>query len=220
MICCWSAKGGSGTTVVAVALSVLLGREAEAGSLLVDLEGDGPTVFGVAQPDGPGLSDWFAASDSVGTVAITRLETPVASGVRLLPRGRRALGGAERVDRGVEHLAADQRPIVVDVGRVGGSSDEELVRRRFIEAASTSLLVTRACFISLRRALVLPFRPTGVVLVEEEGRALGRTDVEDVLNVPVVATVAFEPSVARAVDAGLLASRLPTPLGRALRDVA
>jgi hypothetical protein len=121
----------------------------------------------------------------------------------------------------IEKLVDDERSVVVDVGRVLGTDDvEDRVRRQFIEAATTSLLVTRACFISLRRASALPFRPTGVVLVEEDGRALRRSDVEDVLGVPVLAAVAVEPAVARAVDSGLLAARLPSPLGKALRDVA
>ena len=34
---CWSAKGGSGTTVVSVALAVLLGQQSDAGSVFVDL---------------------------------------------------------------------------------------------------------------------------------------------------------------------------------------
>ena len=218
---CWSAKGGSGTTVVAVALSVLFGRESASGSVLVDLEGDAPIVCGVPQPDGPGISDWLAASPSVGAAAITRLEHPVASGVHLVPRGRRSLSGEDRVTVCAQHLRNDERPVVVDIGCVTGDNDpDDLVRRRFIEAATTSLLVTRPCFISLRRALSLPIRPAGVVLVEDPGRALSRSDIEDVLGVPVVATVAVDAAVARAVDSGLLASRLPSTLGRALRDVA
>lgn len=47
---CWSAKGGSGTTVVSVALSVVLGQQSDAGSVFVDLEGDGPTVFECLNP--------------------------------------------------------------------------------------------------------------------------------------------------------------------------
>ena len=218
---CWSAKGGSGTTVVAVALAVLLGRDSDFGSVLVDLDGDGPTVLGVPEPSGPGLSDWLAASPSVGAAAIERLEHSVASGVRLIPRGRRLLASEDRAAMCLEKLVDDERPIVVDVGRVSNADDvEDRVRRQFVEAATTSLLVTRPCFISLRRASALPFRPTGVVLVEEDGRALSRSDVEDVLGVPVVAAVAVEPAVARCIDSGLLAARLPAPLGKALRDVA
>jgi hypothetical protein len=218
---CWSAKGGSGTTVVSVALAVLLGQQSDAGSVYVDLEGDAPTVFGMPEPDGPGLSDWFAASESVGVSAIERLERPVANAVRLVPRGRREFSSDERARICIERLNADERPVVVDIGCIAGSGDPgDLVRRCFAERATTSLLVTRPCFLSLRRALSLPLRPTGVVLIEEAGRALGRRDVEDVLGVPVIATIEVDAAVARAVDAGLLAARLPSSLGRALRDVA
>ena len=85
--------------------------------------------------------------------------------------------------------------------------------------AQESLLVLRPCYLALRRALAAPVRPSGVVLVSESGRALGRRDVEDVLGVPVRAEVAIEEAVARAVDAGLLGRRVPRPLERALRPI-
>ena len=50
---CWAAKGGSGTTVFAAALA--LSRSAP--TLLVDLDGDQPSVFGVPDASGPGLLD-------------------------------------------------------------------------------------------------------------------------------------------------------------------
>lgn len=221
VVSCWSAKGGSGTTVVAVALAVVLGRESPSGSVLVDLRGDAPTVLGVPEPEGPGLGDWIAASPSVGPEAIGRLEHPVTDGVRLIPRGRRSPTDPARAECCGARFATDTRPVVLDLGRISGSDDpEDLARRTLVDCAAISLLVIRPCFLSLRRALSLPLRPTGIVLVEEPGRALGRTDVEDVLGAPVVATVTVDAAVARAVDAGLLASRLPSGLGRALRDVA
>jgi hypothetical protein len=58
------------------------------------------------------------------------------------------------------------------------------------------------------------------VLLAEPGRALDATDVESVIGAPVVAQVSVDPAVARAVDAGLLASRLPRGLERALRGAA
>jgi len=82
------------------------------------------------------------------------------------------------------------------------------------------LLVTRPCFLAVRRALALPLRPSGVVLLTEEGRALGGRDIEDILGVPVVAEIASDPAVARAVDAGMLGSRIPRSLERALRHAA
>ena len=85
--------------------------------------------------------------------------------------------------------------------------------------AQTSLLVLRPCYLGLRRALAAPVRPSGVVLITDGARALGRRDVEDVLGVPVRAEIAIEEAVARAVDAGLLARRVPRPLERALRPI-
>ena len=85
--------------------------------------------------------------------------------------------------------------------------------------AEVSLLVLRPCYLALRRALAAPVRPSGVVLVTEQGRSLGRRDVEDVLGVPVRAEVALDEVVARAVDAGLLGRRLPRSLERALRPI-
>jgi hypothetical protein len=105
--------------------------------------------------------------------------------------------------------------VVIDVG-----STLDDARVEIIGGASHSLLVLRPCFLALRRATLAPIRPSGVVLVREAGRALGRRDVEDVLGVPVRAEVDVEPAVARAVDAGLLAGRLPRGLAQALRRAA
>src|SRR4029077_15627189 len=82
--------------------------------------------------------------------------------------------------------------------------------------ASLSLLVVRPCFLALRRAAAAPVRPSPVVLVDEPGRSLGRRDVEDALGAPVRAEVRWDPAVARSVDAGLLSTRLPRTLERAL----
>ena len=62
-------------------------------------------------------------------------------------------------------------------------------------------------------------RPTGAIVVREQGRALTVRDVEAVLNVPVVATISFDPSVSRAVDAGVLPARNNELLGPQLPPV-
>src|SRR5207248_6148583 len=49
--------------------------------------------------------------------------------------------------------------------------------------------------------------PVVGVLVAEPGRALSAADTSAVLGVPVVATVPVRPSIARLIDAGLLAGR-------------
>jgi hypothetical protein len=56
--------------------------------------------------------------------------------------------------------------------------------------------------------------------VTEPGRALGKRDVESVLRAPVVAEVPVSPQIARVVDAGLLASRVPAESGALVNLVA
>jgi hypothetical protein len=51
MFLCWSAKGGSGTTVVSAALSLVLSHRRPA--LLVDLAGDAPAALGMPNPLAP-----------------------------------------------------------------------------------------------------------------------------------------------------------------------
>lgn len=215
VVSCWSAKGGSGTTVVAVSLALVLAARGGPGVLLVDLAGDVPAVLGMADPPGPGLAAWTAAGVDVPADALARLEVPVRPGLDLLARGPGELVPA-RTDLLGALLATDHRAVVVDCGTLAASSPALGVAAE----ATSSLLVTRPCYLALRRAVAAPIRPSATVLVTEPGRALDRHDVESVLGVPVAAEVPVDPGVARAVDAGLLASRLPRGLQRALRSAA
>ena len=211
---CWSAKGGSGTTVVAATLAMLFARRSDAGALFVDAGGDAAAVLGVPEPDGPGVADWLAAGDGAPIDSLRRLEVDLGANLRLVPHGGRALpAGAHRAELLAELLATDRRDVVVDCGLVQSYPSSD-VPRVLAAAGTRSLLVTRPCYLSLRRAGALPFRPSAVVLVDEPGRALTPADVEAVLDVPVLASVVFDPAIARAVDAGLLMARLPRPLER------
>jgi len=116
----------------------------------------------------------------------------------------------------VAALGSQRGTVVVDAGT--GAPHPDL-----LAAASHSLLVTRPCYLALRRASALRVPVSGVVLIAEPGRALRAKDIESATGVPVVAELPFDPSVGRAVDSGLLASRLPrtlTRLGSSLRVVA
>lgn len=215
-ITCWSVKGGSGTTVVATALALLCAPRTPDGAVLVDLVGDVPLVLGVPEPIGPGIADWLAAPDDVGADALGRLAVDAVPGLAVVPAGGKH--DPPRPGRGIAlaaALAADARTVVVDAGSSPAGAALDLV-----SGASTSLLVLRPCYLALRRAVAAPVRPSGVVLVREPGRALGRHDVEDALQVPVRAEIDVEPAVARAVDAGLLATRLPRSLAHGLRNAA
>ena len=228
-VACWSVKGGSGTSVTAALAARRWASTSEAGALLVDLCGDAAGLLGVPEPATPGVADWLSVGDEVQIDALRRLEREVASGLYLLHRGSGPLNRTDRAEVMGRELAADHRMAVVDGGclwRPGGEeaggtaagdpADDIDVRRRIVAAAERSWLVTRACFLALRRAARAPLQPTGVVLLAEPGRPLTAGDVEDVVGAPVVLRIDVDPSVARAVDAGLLATRVPAALDRAL----
>jgi hypothetical protein len=225
LLTCWSVKGGSGTTVVAAALALLLARTHPAGALLVDLAGDAATVLGVPEPDGPGITGWLTATDPDSS-ALARLEADCGKHLRIIGPGQTppSFGSAPaRGDLLCAALQADARPVVADCGVLRADDSGGVLasaRHALAAGASHSLLVTRPCFVAIRRALAAPIRPSGVVLVDEVGRALRRADIEDVLGVPVRAVVDVDAAVARAVDAGLLTTRVPRGLERALRAAA
>ncbi len=210
LVTCWSTKGGSGTTVVAALVSLHAAQDRDRPVLLVDLDGDLPAVFGCA--DSPsGLGEWLRSD--LAPCSLERVLEELTPNLSLLPRGRGQLG-ARRADDLVEWLASDA-VVVVDAGVLrardepsGRGPDDEL-RWRLAAEADRSVLVTRACYLALRRTVSLPVRPTGVVLVSEAGRALTRSDCERAIGAPVLATVAVDPDIARAVDAGMLRTRVP-----------
>jgi MinD-like ATPase involved in chromosome partitioning or flagellar assembly len=218
LVTCWSAKGGAGCSVVAASLALTWSRLGH-DVLLVDLAGDLPAVLGLPDPPAAGLADWLTAGPEVPADGLARLEIEAAPRLALVPSGAGPGPGEVadatrfRVLAGL--LAGTDRPVVVDAGLVtDGSALVPLVAE-----ARHALVVTRPCFLALRRLSTSSLRPTGVVLVSEPGRALDRSDVEEVAGVPVAAVVAYDPAVARAVDAGLLSSRLPRALERSLGPV-
>jgi hypothetical protein len=208
VILCWAAKGGSGTTVIACAFA--LGAPRSRATTLIDLRGDCPTALGMDEPSGPGVVDWLA-SPTATAVDLDRLAITIRDETRLIPRG----DGDPAVDRWslLANAVGTSANVFIDAGT--GCPPAALH-----DAADQSLLITRPCFLAIRRAQQLSIRPTGIVLVDEPGRALTARDVEHALGVPVVAEVRLDPAVARAVDAGLLIARLPSSLVGALRRAA
>ena len=215
MIVCWSVKGGSGTTVVASTIALMRAAESQRGALLVDLAGDVPAVLGLAESSGPGINDWFANCDHGSRMTLQSIAIQATANLQIIARGSKHLDAKE--NRNFSELYAALKtfdlPIIVDAGCGLPSPD-------LLANASSSLLITRPCYLSLRRAAQLSVSPTGIVLINEAGRALGKHDVEAVIGAPVVAEIDFDSAIARAVDAGLLASRIPTIMSKQLTAVA
>lgn len=207
-VACWSAKGGSGTTVIAAALALLRARSSPEGAVLVDLGGDVPHALGLAPPTGPGVRDWLAAPDAEPE-ALDRLLIDAGGGLRVLPVG----AGSGSSDRLVAALLP-RHDVVVDCGPAACGLGMAVAA-----AMPVSLLVVRPCYLGVRRALDSLVRPTGVVVVDERGHAMRSHDVGAAMSVPVVAQVPLDPLVARAVDGGTLSVRVPRSLVRALRGL-
>lgn len=93
-------------------------------------------------------------------------------------------------------MVGDFDHIVYDYGTLPPSADH-------------NYLVTRECYVALRRAVAADVKPTGIVIIQEPGRALTATDVSRVIGAPVVKQIPFDPAIARSIDAGLMVTKLP-----------
>lgn len=197
IILCRSVKGGSGTTVTAAALGLLLSARHRGGGHVVDLCGDMPAVLGIAEPDGNTICE-------------------VNSALRLLPRRVNGESGPMQWLSLVTELQSLRGPVVVDVGT-------QPVDKALVDAATASYLVTRPCYLALRRATLSLHRGDmsvdGCILVNEPGRALTMNDVASVLRTQVCAEIPVDTAISRAVDAGLLSHRVPRALDEGLADV-
>jgi hypothetical protein len=209
LLALWSPKGGSGTSVTAAAISLLLAGRGP--TRLADLAGDQPAILGLPPEPTAGLAGWLAGGPGVPSEALDRLLLDVAPGLGLLPLG--VAGDLEPLPEGGAALAMALRegpPTVLDAGLAAIRPAAQAA----VEVADASVVVVRGCYLALRRAVRLPLvaRAAGVVLVEEPGRALGEREVAEVLGLPVLGRFPVRASVARAVDAGVLAARLPSHL--------
>jgi hypothetical protein len=223
LLALWSPKGGSGTSVLAAACSLVLAREsgASAGVRLADLDGDQPAIFGLGADPELGLFDWLAAGAEAPAEALDRLAVEIAPGVALLPRGgsHRVLAPAPAAEAGAALAVLLGDAPMVTIGDCGDAAAP--ATRAVAEVATTTVVVIRSCYLALRRAVHAPVlaRTSGVVLVEDGGRSLSAREVAEVLGIPVIARVASRPAVARAVDAGVLATRLPDTLARPAAEI-
>jgi cellulose biosynthesis protein BcsQ len=223
LLALWSPKGGSGTSVFTASCAIVLARHGgSAGAVRVaDLDGDQPAIFGLGADPELGLLDWLRAGPEAPLEALDRLLVEVAPGIGLLPRGGGAgalapVAAAEAGAALAVALGDGPVPTLVDCGTASDPAS-----RAVVEVADVSVVVLRGCYLALRRTVHAPAlaRTAGAVLVEEQGRSLSARDVSDVLDLPVLARVPVKSTVARTIDAGVLAARLPDLLARPCGDL-
>jgi hypothetical protein len=214
----WSPKGGSGTSVFAAACAIVLATDQ--GAHLVDLDGDQSAVLGIAAAgpgDSRGVRDWLAAGPETPADGLRRLAVDAGPGLVLVPPGSSARTADGEAGAALGVVLRDWGPAVVaDCGRA-----DDAAARALVEVSDFSVVVIRPCYLALRRAAIdeLVHEASGIVVVEEAGRALGSREVADVLGVPVLASVSARAAIARVVDAGVLVARLPDGLGRPARTL-
>src|SRR6185436_18459308 len=92
LVCFWSPKGGSGTSVITAAAALVLAREDSA--RLADLSGDQPAILGLAGDPEQGLRDWLSAGPEAPTDALDRLAVDAGRGLAILAAGAGELGVA------------------------------------------------------------------------------------------------------------------------------
>lgn len=208
----WSPKGGSGCSVTVAAVGRILAEQGR-DVVLVDMRGDASRILGVGAPpvESCELPDPIG-SDIEGRYVRPKLHLvdlgALDQGVVVIPALVEALVRA----------AASGRDVLVDFSsstleRGCGIGAERSSREA---GPAMSIVVTRSCYLALHSFTRAGREADGVLLVEEPGRALGAADVSAVLRAPVLAQIPFDASVARSVDAGLLAWRLPEVLVRSL----
>lgn len=161
----WTAKGGQGGTITAVATAVAASKYAS------NIGSIGVTGHDV---------DAIAATFGVG--ATLQAGSPITDRISV------SVGSEDLIIR-------DRGPIDEGSALEGG------------------LLVTRNCYLALRRAVRLGSGLAGFILTSEPKRALSTTDVKACLsNMPLIALIETDDAIARANDAGLIAQRTPDTL--------
>jgi cellulose biosynthesis protein BcsQ len=206
-----SPKGGTGTSVVAASLAIV--SSSSTPTLLVDLAGDQAAILGLPQPP-IGLSDW---ANGMTYRDFDEIVSLCHDNLYLAPTGTFDFetlnaNAWDKLLRALSLKHSEGCNIIVDLGR----ADIPLALRKIVD---TCYLVTRPCYLALRRAVDLETAFSGVIVVNEPDRVLTSRDVESVLKLKCVAEIPYTSEISRRVDSGLLKSRLPVALQSVLSQL-
>jgi len=206
-----SPKGGTGTSVVAASLAIV--SSSSTPTLLVDLAGDQAAILGLPQPP-IGLSDW---ANGMTYREFDEIVSLCHDNLYLAPTGTFDFetlnaNAWDKLLRALSLKHSEGCNIIVDLGR----ADIPLALRKIV---NTCYLVTRPCYLALRRAVDLETAFSGVIVVNEPDRVLTSRDVESVLKLKCVAEIPYTSEISRRVDSGLLKSRLPMTLQSVLSQL-
>ena len=195
-------KGGQGVTTITAALGILHSQGGHR-TLLIDTGGDLPAILGKPDPLAAGLSDYLIDPN----ITLDDITVNTAEYLDVVTRGTGPIAFSTYTYGLITGGLGDYDTVIIDAGTSAAEWNQH---------ADRNVFVTRSCYLAVRRAIHLPQRATEVVFMAEPGRALSAHDIEVVLGVPVGATVPVDIDTARIIDAGILGSRTPRQMSRAL----
>jgi CobQ/CobB/MinD/ParA nucleotide binding domain len=197
-------KGGQGVTTIAAALATLTAHTG-ARTLLIDTGGDLAAILGRTEHHGPGLADYLANPN----VTLADITIPISDQLEFIARGTGPIVFSAYtyglITGGLGHYDV----VIIDCA---------LTNTEWPALADQRVHVTRNCYLAVRNAIRIP-KPTHVVAITEPGRSLSPADIETVLGMPVTATITADIETARIIDAGILTTRLPRTVARALAPI-
>lgn len=184
-----SPKHGTGVTTTAAMTALTLATTGP--TVLIDLADDQYAALGLSDPQGH------------QAVAVTEhLRLIDASNVSPDEQARIVTDTAESGD----HMVID-----------AGDADHPI--HDLLPDNTRRIWVLRPCYLALRRAMACTRRPDSIIVVREPQRALNTLDIEAAVGIPVATMIDLNPAIARMVDAGLLAARVPRSAAHALATI-
>lgn len=188
-------KGGSGCTIMACGYAVFTATEYGKPVLLVDWGGDVPAALGLPQPAEPDYGPDYGPASAGDNLYIASADWFLTD-----------------PDLSDFSEVVHDIGVVTDKRQLSGELEPAL-------AGADKILVTHPCYLAVRRAVAMDIKVDGFVLNNQPGRALTAHDVSRAINAPCRTEVMYEMTIARSVDAGLLAVRMPVALRRAARQL-
>lgn len=190
----WSPKGGAGCSSVAIGLARSVGGSATLVDASRSLELMALVGMARAVPD--------ETESMTGLVGLSVIAGPAVS-----------------VDSVLALAESGEGPLIVDVG-----AHETDAGRSWFGVADRLVCVLGTHYLDLRGFTSWPTAVgrhfDGAVVLSSAGSSIGVADVSSVTGLPVLATVPRLASIARAIDAGVIITRMPDALARPMGELA
>jgi Mrp family chromosome partitioning ATPase len=197
-------KGGQGVTTIAAALATLTANTG-ARTLLIDTGGDLAAILGRPEHHGPGLADYLIDP----SITLADISIAISDRLDLIARGTGPVTSNTYTYGLITGGLGNYDTVIIDCAHTN---------TEWPAHADQRVHVTRNCYLAVRNAIRIP-KPTHVVVITEPGRSLSDADIETVLGMPVTANITADIETARIIDAGILTTRLPRPIARALAPI-